>query len=109
MLTYLLKRAIPGVRVESVRIFSSPSPAASLTTKLVYWIQVVPNHDRYWRQFKKRYPNSESLALNYGANVDIYSCPEFPTRGDLIRWLADTLELTWGERKLLHLCNIERL
>ncbi len=109
MLTYLLKRAIPGVRVESVRILSSPSPAASLTTKLAYWIQVVPNHDRYWRQFKKHYPNSESLALNYGANVDIYSCPEFSTRRDLIRWLADTLELTWGERKLLYLCDIERL
>jgi len=67
-----------------------------------YFILVTPDHIEYWAQFKRRYSNSVRLAQERGAKMG-GACPEFPTQKELLDWLADTLGLSQGERKLLRL------
>ncbi|RLI43463.1 hypothetical protein DRO59_00930 [Candidatus Bathyarchaeota archaeon] len=94
LLARLLARAVPDAHVELVEI-------ACVNTK--FFIHVTPNHFRYWERFKKRYSYSLGLAQDRGARVFRAACPEFHTKKDLIDWLSDTLDLTPGERNLLHL------
>ncbi len=96
MLTTILSRAVPSVWVESVRVVHWPSEG-------LYFINVIPTHGDYWARFKMKYPHWERVALKYGAkDVDV-ACPVFPTLKQLLSWLIDTLDLSQGERNLLHL------
>ncbi|RLF81100.1 hypothetical protein DRN32_01720 [Thermococci archaeon] len=94
LLACLLARAVPDARVELVEIVRVDNR---------FYIHVTPNHFRYWGRFRKRYSYSLGLAQDRGARVFHTACPEFPSKEDLIGWLADTLGLTQGERNFLHL------
>ena len=96
VLTPVLARAVPEVRVESVVL------TKTLTGH--YWIRVVPEHYEYWERFKRKYPHCERLARARSVeewSLTYRSCPEFHSKEDLLGWLVDTLDLTRGERKLL--------
>ena len=95
MLTRILSRAVPEVRVSYAVIIE-------LVRGQWYFILVAPDHIEYWTQFKGRYFNGVRLAQERGAKMG-GACPEFPTQKGLLDWLADTLGLSQGERKLLHL------
>ena len=101
MLTAILSRAVPDVRVNS----------ATLLKSLVglYWIQVKPKHYEYWRRFKEAYPHWARVARTYKATgksmmIDGF-CPEFGVLENLFKWLFDVLRLTQSERRLLLLCK----
>jgi len=91
-LTFVLSRAVIGVRVDSARIVESD--------RATYWIEVEPDHFMYWRRFKEEYPHWVT-AYKYKASFGEYGCPDFATRRDLISWLFSVLGLTKGERRLL--------
>jgi len=98
MLTRVLSRAVPEVYVESTMLIK--------TTIGRYWIQVEPDHYKYWERFRKKYPHCVQLAHARGVEeLDLghRRCPEFHSKEDLLGWLADTLGLSQGERKLLEL------
>ncbi|RLI16650.1 hypothetical protein DRO41_00940 [Candidatus Bathyarchaeota archaeon] len=96
MLTAILSRAVPSVWVESAGVVHWPSEE-------LYFINVIPTHGDYWVRFKMRYPHYRRIALEYGAkDVDV-ACPVFPTLRQLLDWLIVTLDLSQGERALLHL------
>ena len=104
ILTSLLARVVPDVRVESaslVKTFRAPWLWS-------YWISVEPNHYRYWWQFKEIYPHWKRVAFAYHARKDSLNscgfCPEFDVLENLLNWLFDVLGLDYGERKLLLLC-----
>ena len=103
LLTSVLARAVPEVRVESVEVkWWSDEPD---TSDEVYVVFVEPDHKRYWERFHVRYPHYKYIALRYGAKKHTLEClcPEFPTLKGLLGWLIDTLNLPQGERNLLHL------
>jgi len=96
MLTRVLSRAVPEVCVESAVLIK--------TTIGRYWIQVEPDHYEYWERFRQKYPYCAQLARARGVkelDLGYRRCPEFCSKGALIDWLADTLGLSQGERKLL--------
>lgn len=99
-LTHVLARAVPEVFVERAEISYAPVAKA-------YFILVYPNHVKYWLRFHKKYPHYKRVALRYGVSEHNISgcCPEFFDEVDLISWLADVLDLSRGERKLLRLCE----
>ncbi len=97
MLTRILSRAVPEVRVESTVLIK--------TTIGRYWIRVVPEHYEYWERFRQKYPYCVQLARARGVeelDLGYRRCPEFCSKEALIDWLVeDTLGLSQGERKLL--------
>jgi len=98
MLTRILSRAVPEVRVESATLTRAPTGH--------YWIRVEPDHGKYWRRFGRKYPHHKLVACaRFVGEWDsvYYNCPEFCSKEALIDWLVDTLGLTQGERKLLRL------
>jgi len=103
VLTHILSHAVPEIRVEQAQI-----ACWIVDEQSAYFIVVHPDHIEYWLNFHKRYPQYKHLALKHGAGRHTlgYCCPEFPTRGDLISWLADTLDLPQGERNLLRLVEV---
>ncbi|RLI41750.1 hypothetical protein DRO59_06125 [Candidatus Bathyarchaeota archaeon] len=109
LLTLIMSRAVPEVKVESVEVRS---------TRKKYWIDVEPNHPWYWLKFKKTYPRWKQDAVANGAvnptgleffeRSGLYGgCPEFPTQKNLLDWLSDVLNLSHGERSLLLLCGFK--
>jgi len=99
MLTFLLSRAVPDVNVRSARILQ--------WTRRDYFVSVDPHHRFFWDRFRIRYPHYGRVALKYDVwrdSLDNSPCPMFPAKGALIDWLSDTLGLSLGERRLLHLC-----
>lgn len=104
ILTYILSRAVPDVYVGSVEVVKRDF--GSLGAR--YWLRVEPYHDVYWSRFQELYPHFDRVAAKYGAVgyslMTGWLCPEFPSKKDLIGWLADTLNLSQGERDLLRLC-----
>jgi len=101
VLTFLLSRAVPDESVESARI-------ACWIWKncFIYSIIVSPRHEVFWERFFKKYPHCERLAFEHGTlgGDSLFRCPAFSTKEDLINWLSNTLDLSLGERRLLHLC-----
>ncbi|RLI54225.1 MAG: hypothetical protein DRP09_13700 [Candidatus Thorarchaeota archaeon] len=97
MLTHILSRAVPNARVSHAVI-------TDLVRGRWYFILVVPDHIEYWAQFKRRYFNGVRLAQERGAKMG-GACPEFSTQKGLLDWLADTLGLSQGERRLLYICE----
>lgn len=100
-LTWLLRRAVPDARVESVSLIKTASG--------LYWIRVDPDHYMYWRHFRKAYPHWVRAARTYKATresimIDGF-CPEFAALESLFKWLFDVLELARGERNLLLLLH----
>ena len=98
-LARLLERAIPGTHIESAALIKASSG--------LYWIQVEPEHYKYWSRFREARPRWVQVARTYKATgksmmVDGF-CPEFDTLENLLNWLFDVLELTQGERNLLSL------
>jgi len=91
MLCNVLTRAVPDVRVESVRVGGRDGH---------FFIYVEPYHAIYWMRFKEEYPHSIQLARAHGATSTHFACPEFPTRKNLIEWLCDVLDLPLGVRNL---------
>ncbi|RLI43470.1 hypothetical protein DRO59_00965 [Candidatus Bathyarchaeota archaeon] len=102
-LTYILSRAVPSVCVGSVGVVKQDF--GFLGSR--YWLHVEPYHDVYWSRFQEMYPHFRRVAYENGAAgyslMTGWLCPEFPSKEDLIGWLTDTLGLSTGERKLLHL------
>ncbi|MCD6213925.1 MAG: hypothetical protein J7J46_02995 [Candidatus Desulfofervidus sp.] len=105
-LVQLLARAVPEVRVKSARIVCWNWHSRNLSE---YYILVKPHHKDYWGRFHIRYPHCKQLARKRGVGGYALGyrglCPEFYTKRDLIEWLADTLNLSQGERNLLRLCR----
>jgi len=100
-LTYILSRAVPEVRVESVRIEHLELLKWGINE---YHIVVEPYHRDYWKCFKRKYPHCNRLARARGVeewSLMYRSCPGFHLKEDLLGWLVDTLGLSQGERKLL--------
>ena len=102
-LTQLLARAVPEVYVESTRIEHWDLPKWGVRD---YFIVVEPHHRDYWGCFRRKYPHYKRLACARGVEeLDLElgrrQCPVFHSKEDLLGWLADTLDLTQGERKLL--------
>jgi len=97
MLTHILSHAVPNARVSYAVI-------TDLVKGRWYFILVTPDHSEYWAQFKRRYSNSVRLAQERGAKMS-GTCPEFSTQKGLLDWLADTLGLSQGERRLLYICE----
>ena len=106
-LTYILSRAVSGVRVTSATVIRTDRTKCwfqeIVLGRSTYWIQVDPDHSTYWKCFKEAYPNWEQVARRCRT---LSVCPEFYTKEDLIEWLANTLNLSRGERKLLFLCEV---
>ena len=51
------------------------------------FIFVRPNHERFWFEFKEKYPEWKRVAEEL--NATIYgNCPEFKQEEDLLIWLA---------------------
>ncbi len=99
----VLSHAVPTVYVGSAEVVKRDfGPLGSR-----YWLRVEPYHDVYWTRFQEMYPHFSRVAYEYGAVgyslMTGWLCPEFLSKEDLIGWLADTLGLTQGERKLLRL------
>ena len=117
LLTSVLSRAVPEVKVESVQVVGTPTgPQWALdlevgelrlvTIEPKYTFFVKPDPCSYWRRFKEKYPHWAQVALKYGAAVSplvCKLCPEFPSRDALVNWLSDTLDLSQGEHNLLRL------
>ena len=95
VLTSILSRAVPDVQVESVEIVES-------TIRAWCWIQIRPDHEKYWERFMELYPHWKRVGFKYG-HLDLRSTPTFPSRFLLMGWLSEVLGLTQGERKLLYL------
>jgi len=99
LLASILTRAVSDNYVERAEVVKSSVD--------LYWITVTPSHDVYWTRFRGMYPHFSRVAREYGAIgyslTPGWLCPEFPSKEDLLNWLADTLSLTQGERKLLRL------
>jgi len=98
MLTHILSHAVPDVRVKSAVLVKTAIGR--------YWIQVEPDHYGYWERFRQMYPHYKQLARARGVkelDLGYRRCPEFYSEEALIDWLADTLGLSQGERKLLEL------
>jgi len=120
-LIYILSQAVPDVQIAKARItylvrgtsgryFVDGEPSQAGITYLVEdrprrycFVDVEPNHLKYWLRFKERYPNSTHLARKHGAILVASPCPEFCSREDLLDWLLDVLGFSQGERSLLHL------
>ena len=109
LLTLIMSRAVPEVKVESVEVRS---------TRKKYWINVEPNNPWYWLKFKKTYPRWKQDAVANGVvnltwlesfeRFGLYGvCPLFPTQKNLLDWLSDVLNLSHGERSLLLLCGFK--
>jgi len=96
ILVSILAGAVPSMTVVSAFITKT-------TDGQRYFILVTPDHSKYWARFKERYFDSEKLAQERGAKIEV-ACPEFPTREALLSWLADVLSLSWGVRHLLYFC-----
>ncbi|RLI50714.1 MAG: hypothetical protein DRP09_19805 [Candidatus Thorarchaeota archaeon] len=101
--TLVLSHAVPSVYVGLVKVVKRDlGPLGGR-----YWFRVEPHHEVYWTRFQEMYPHFSRVAYDYGAVgyslMTGWLCPEFPSKEDLIGWLADTLGLTQGERKLLRL------
>ena len=101
LLTQLLARAVLSVYVESATLTRT---STGFDESHHYFILVAPEHSEYWIQFKRSYSNSEKLAQERGARIG-GACPEFSTQKGLLDWLADTLGLSQGERRLLYICE----
>ncbi len=104
-LTQLLARAVPEVYVESARIVRWDWSRRGVSD---FYIVVEPRHRDYWGCFERKYPHYKQLARARGVvelDLDLghRRCPEFHSKEDLLSWLADTLGLSQGERKLLEL------
>ena len=97
VLTYILSRAVPDMRVSYAVVTDS-------VRRRGYFILVDPDHIGYWARFKRRYPYCAHVAQVRGARVDV-ACPEFSTKKELLDWLADILDLSQGERRLLYICE----
>jgi len=94
----LLSRAVPDARVDSVVIVKSLGDQ--------YWFLVAPSHYKYWDRFERTYPHWRQVAYRHGVlsqSVTRGCCPVFPTQKKLLDWISDVLNLTPGERRLLHL------
>jgi len=108
-LTQLLASVVPEVHVKSARVSRRGWYSYKVGGELSeYYILVEPCHKDYWGHFHIRYPHCKQLARAHGAeelDLDLghRCCPEFYTKEDLVSWLADTLGLSQGERKLLRL------
>ena len=96
ILTRVLARATPDVRVTAARIARWP-------TEGLYFINVYPVHVEYWMRFKEIYPHWKQVAVNYNVAKLLCPCPEFNTEEDLVSWLIDVLGLTRGVKSLLRL------
>jgi len=104
-LTQLLVRAVPEVCVESARIVRWDWSKWGVSD---YYIVVEPRHRDFWGCFRQKYPHYKRLACARGVEeldleLGCRQCPEFHSKEDLLGWLADTLGLSQGERKLLRL------
>jgi len=100
LLTMILSRAVPKVRVESATVVRASSG--------LYWILVRPNHYGYWERFRETYSYGAKIAFSKRATKESIArgfCPEFVALEGLFEWLSDVLKLTQGERKLLLLCG----
>lgn len=107
-LTYILSRAVSGVRVTSAEVVGTDQIEHWIQDgapgRTIYWIRVDPDHYTYWKCFKEAYPNWKQVAHKYRTIPDLSCfCPEFTTVQDLMNWLFDVLGLTCGERRLLRL------
>ena len=59
MLTTILSRAVPDVRVESARV-------EQWFTAKMYWIHVRPSHEKYWERFMELYPHWKQAGFRHG-------------------------------------------
>jgi len=98
-LTFLLSRAIPDIQVTTSRV----AWWIGARSRRRYFVDVYPEHLRYWSRFREKYPSSVQLALERGAESVTTTCPEFCSREDLLDWLLDVIGLSQGERNLLRL------
>jgi len=93
---------VPDVYVGSVKIVANGRGCR-------FYFRVSPNHRMYWTQFQVKYPEFIFLACKkYGALTELNGfscfCPEFPSKEDLLDWLARVVSATQRERRFLRLC-----
>jgi len=94
LLTVILNRAVPDVCVKHAKL-------DNCTRGGLFYIHVQPNHFRYWKRFREKYPCCVRLAQKRGAVVFDRFCPEFRSQCVLIDWLSEVLDLADGIRKLI--------